>query len=256
MAQDMDNDLQTMEETLRESIRYTRQTRKITTIGSIVIVGIFLIFGVFIYNEVTDFDTAALQQTITSNAPAVLNPEIEKFKNDIVQSLFPKILETGGERIQKEMPKLHTEIEKQMVILIGEIEESINNQLTSDSSKVVRQAIYSGVEQVNLDEKQKKAIEQFADESIEYILVDMEPFFKEQTKKISKMLTNLYDTVHELENTSFAAGIQPSDIEDASTKLLKSMLELAAIKLEQEEVKEMLRADLLTNITLPKSLTN
>ena len=256
MAQDMDNDLQTMEETLRESIRYTRQTRRITTIGSIVIVGIFLIFGVLIYNRVTCFDMAALQQTITTNAPTVLNPEIEKFKDDIVQSLFPKILDTSSKRIQKEMPKLHAEIEKQMVILIGEIEESINNQLTSDSSKVVRKAIYSGVEQVNLDEKQKKAVEQFADESIEYILVDMQPFFKEQTEKITKMLTNLYDTVHELENTSFAAGIQPSDMEDASTKLLKSMLELAAIKLEQEDVKEMLRADLRTNITLPKSLTN
>jgi hypothetical protein len=61
----------------------------------------------------------------------------------------------------------------------------------------------------------------------------------------------LYDTFYNLEDTRFAKYLWPSNPDDATIELLKTMLELVVLKLDDEEVRSFLKTDMKTKVNMP-----
>jgi hypothetical protein len=251
MEQGKDERLLSLEDMLRENMRLAKKNKMITTIGSICIVAVFIIFGLILYGRYANFNVLELQGRIALKAPPALAPEINNFRNDLLQILYPRLMEEIQSRAPQEMPKLRTELEKQMVLLISDTEDLMRRKINDDTTKVVRDSIARSVESFHLTDDQQKAVDLFAEESVELVLTDMQPFILQQSKKAADELGDLYDTFYDLENTRLGQYLWPSNPEDATFEMLKSMLELAVIKLEDEQVRSFLRADMNTKISMP-----
>lgn len=251
MGQNMEATLQEMEGILRENMELARQSRTITRWGSIAIVLIFMVFGLVLYGRYTSFDFNYLQQEVAAKAPALLMPELNRFQADLAKTLLPRLLEVSSKRLREEAPKIQAELENQTTLLIADLEKSFLERLTANSSDTVRNAITSGVENFQLSEAQQQAVEKFSEESVEYIMIDMQPFFDQQSSKSIAMMNGLYDSFNTLENTKLGQYLWPQDDDEATIAFMKALLELAVIKLDQEEVREMLKTSLNTSIKAP-----
>ena len=251
MEQGKDERLQNLEDMLQENMQLAKKNRMITTIGSLCIITVFIIFGLILYGRYSNFDVLELQGRIALKAPPALAPEITNFRNDLLQVLYPKLMEEIQSRAPQEIPKLRAELDKQMVLLIKETEDLMKKSITDDSTLVVRESITRSVENFHLTSDQQKAVDQFAEESVELILMDMQPFILQESKKTADELRGLYDTFYNLEDTRLAQYLWPSNPEDATIELLKSVLELAVIKLDDEEVRSFLKTDMKTKVSMP-----
>jgi hypothetical protein len=238
---------------LQENMRLVQKSRTITIIGSICIVAVFVIFGLILYGRYSNFDVLELQGRIALKAPPALAPEMTHFRNDLLQILYPKLMTEIQTRAPQEMPKLRAELEKQMVLLIADTEDLVRKKITDDTTIVVRESIVKGVESFNLTGDQQKSVDRFVEESVDLILTDMQPFILQESKKTADQLRDLYDTFYNLEDTRLAQYLWPSNPEDATIELLKSILELAVIKLDDEEVRSFMKTDLKTKVSLPST---
>jgi len=251
MEQDKDERLLYLEDMLKTNMRLAQKNRMITVIGSLCIITVFIIFGLILYGRYSNFDVLELQGRIALKAPPALAPEINNFRNDLLQTLYPKLMEEIQAKAPQELPKLRTELDKQMVLLIKDTEGLIKKSINDDSTLVIRESIARSVEKFHLTADQQKAVDQFAEESVELILTDMQPFIIQESSKAADELQGIYDTFYNLEDTRLAQYIWPSNPEDATIELLKSMLELAVIKLDDEEVRSFLTNQMNTRISLP-----
>jgi hypothetical protein len=251
MEQDKDKRLLYLEDMLRANMRLAKKNRVITVIGSLCIVTVFIIFGLILYGSYSNFDVLELQGHIALKAPPALAPEINNFRNDLLQVLYPKLMQEIKTRAPQEMPKLKTELDKQMVLLIKDTEAIIRKSITDDSTLVVRESIAKSVEKFHLTADQQKAVDRFAEESVELILTDIQPFILEESNKTADELKGLYDTFYNLEDTRLAQYLWPSNPEDATIELLKSTLELAVIKLDDEGVRSFLTTDMKARLSMP-----
>jgi hypothetical protein len=154
-------------------------------------------------------------------------------------------------RAPQEMPKLRAELEKQMVLLIDDTKNLMRKKITDDTTLVVRESITKGVENFHLTADQQKAVDQFAEESVELVLTDLQPFIENESQRAADQLKGLYDTFYNLEDTRFAKYLWPSNPDDATIELLKTMLELAVLKLDDEEVRNFLKTDMKTKANMP-----
>ena len=186
---------------------------------------------------------------LPANAQA-LAPELANFRNDLLQTLYPKLLAEIQARAPKEMPKLKGELEKQMVMLIDDTKDLMEQKITDDTTLVVRESIARGVENFHLTSDQQQAIDRFTEESVELVLVDMQPFIEKESREAANQLTDLYDTFYNLEASRLAQYIWPETPEKATIELLKSMLELAVIKLDDEDVQKFMKTNLTTKVSL------
>ena len=232
-------------------MRLAQKNRIITILGSLCIVSVFIVFGLILYGRYSNFDVLELQGHIALKAPPALAPEINNFRNDLVQILYPKIMQEIQTRAPQEMPKLKTELDKQMILLIKDTENLIRKSITDDSTLVIRESIARSVEDFHLTADQQEAVDRFAEESVELILTDIQPFILQESNKTADELKGLYDTFYNLENTRLAQYLWPSNQEDATFELLKSMLELAVIKLDDEKVRSFLTTDMKTRLSMP-----
>ncbi len=251
MEQGKDARLQNLENMLQKNMRLAKKNRMITTIGSLCIITVFIIFGFILYGRYSNFDVLQLQGRVALKAPSALAPEINNFRNDLLQTLYPKLMEEIQSRAPKEIPKLRAELDKQMVLLINDTEDLMKKSITDDSTLVVRESIAKSVENFQLTADQQQAVDQFAEESVELILTDMQPFILQESKRTADEFRGLYDTFYNLEDTRLAQYIWPSSPEDATIELLKSMLELAVIKLDDEEVRSFLKTDMKNKVSMP-----
>jgi hypothetical protein len=251
MEQGKDEKLLYLEDMLRANMRLAKKNRMITTIGSIYIIAVFVIFGLILYGRYSNFDVLELQGRIAVKAPPALAPEINNFRNDLQQILYPKLLEEIQSKAPQELPKLRTELDKQMVLLIKDTEDLIRKRINDDTTLVIRESIARGVESFHLTTEQQKIVDRFAEESVELILTDMQPFIIEESNKTADELKNLYDTFYNLEDTRLAQYLWPSNPEDATFELLKSMLGLAVIKLDDEKVRSFLTTDMKSKLRIP-----
>ena len=251
MEQGKDERLLYLEDMLRTNMRLAKKNRMITVIGSLCIVTVFVIFGLILYGSYSNFDVLKLQGHIAIKAPPALAPEINNFRNDLLQTLYPKLMEEIQTRAPQEMPKLRTELDKQMILLIRDTENIIRKSITDDSTLVIRESIAKSVEDFHLTVDQKEAVDRFAEESVELILTDIQPFILQESTKAADELKVLYDTFYNLEDSRLAQYLWPSNPEDATIELLKSMLELAVIKLDDEKVRSFLTTDMKTKVSMP-----
>ena len=251
MEQGKDERLLYLEDMLRTNMRLAKKNRMITVIGSLCIVTVFVIFGLILYGSYSNFDVLKLQGHIAIKAPPALAPEINNFRNDLLQTLYPKLMEEIQTRAPQEMPKLRTELDKQMILLIRDTENIIRKSITDDSTLVIRESIAKSVEDFHLTVDQKEAVDRFAEESVELILTDIQPFILQESTKAADELKGLYDTFYNLEDSRLAQYLWPSNPEDATIELLKSMLELAVIKLDDEKVRSFLTTDMKTKVSMP-----
>jgi uncharacterized protein with von Willebrand factor type A (vWA) domain len=251
MVQGKEEKLQYIEDMLQKNIRLVQKSRMITAIGSLCIVAVFVIFGFILYGRYSNFDVLELQGHVALKAPRALAPELANFRNDLRQTLYPKLLAEIQARAPQEMPKLRGELEKQMVLVIDDTKALMKKKITDDTTLVVRESIARGVENFQLTAEQQQAVERFAEESIELVLIDMQPFIEKESQKAADQLRGLYDTFYNLEDYRLAQYLWPDSPEDATIELLKSMLELAAIKLDDEDVRNFLKTDMKTKVNMP-----
>jgi hypothetical protein len=251
MVQSKDERLQYLEDMLQENMRLAQKSKVIATIGSLCIIAVFVIFGLILYGRYSNFDVLELQGRVAIKAPPALAPEMTRFRNDLLQILYPKLMAEIQARAPQEMPKLRIELEKQMVLLVSDTEDLMRKKITDDTTLVVRESITRGVENFTLDNDQQNAVDRFAEESVELILTDMQPFILKESKKAADELRGLYDTFYNLEDSRLAQYLWPANPDDATIELLKSMLELAVLKLDDEEVRTFMKTDLRTNVSLP-----
>lgn len=251
MVQSNDERLQYLEDMLRENTRLAQKSRMITAIGSLCIVAVFIIFGLILYGRYSNFDVLELQGRVALKAPRALAPELANFRNDLLQTLYPKLLAEIQARAPQEIPKLRGELDKQMVLLIDDTKSLMKKKITDDTTLVVRESIAKGVENFHLTPDQQQAVDRFAEDSVELVLTDMQPFIEKESQKAADQLRGLYDTFYNLEDSRLAQYLWPDNPEDATIEMLKSMLELAVIKLDDEDVRDFLKTDLKTKISMP-----
>jgi hypothetical protein len=251
MEQAKDERLQYLEDMLRENLRLAQKSRMVTAIGSLCIIAVFVIFGLILYGRYSNFDVLELQGRVALKAPPALAPEMTLFRNDLLQTLYPKLMAEIQSRAPQEMPKLRAELEKQMVLLIDDTKNLMRKKITDDTTLVVRESIAKGVENFHLTNDQQKAVDQFAEESVELVLTDLQPFIENESQRAADQLKGLYDTFYNLEDTRFAKYLWPSNPDDATIELLKTMLEMAVLKLDDEEVRSFLKTDMKTKVSMP-----
>jgi hypothetical protein len=248
MEQNTSEALLAMEKMARENIELAQKSKKITLIGSIAIIALFVIFGSVLYGQYADFDIEELQKNITDKAPAMLRPEVNKFRQEISDTLYPKLLEAAGAKTAEQLPKMQAELEKQMVILIGDLEKSFKEKFTGEISKSLQSSMDSGFEKLQLTEEQQKTVDAFVEESVAHVLSDMQPFIEKQSARGTDKLSEVYDSLYKLEDTKLGQYIWPGNREDATIELFKSILGLTIIKLDRDDVRAALRADLQVDL--------
>lgn len=250
MVQSNDERMQNLEDMLRENMRLAKKSGMITVVGSLCIITVFVIFGTFLYGRYSNFDVLKLQGNVALKAPQALAPELANFRNDLLQTLYPELMAEIQARAPEEMPKLRGELEKQMVLLIDDTKDLMQEKITDDTTLVVRESIARGVESFHLTPVQQQAIDRFSEESVEFVLVDMQPFIEKEAQKTADQLRDLYDTFYNLEDSRLAQYLWPETPEQATIELLKSMLELAVIKLDDEDVQNFMKTNLNTKVSL------
>ena len=251
MVQSKDERLQYLEDMLQDNLRLAKKSRMVTAIGSLCIITVFVVFGLILYGRYSNFDVLELQGRIALKTPPALAPEMSRFRNDLLQTLYPKLMAEIQSRAPQVLPKLRTELEKQMALLIDDTKNLMQKKITDDTTLVVRESIAKGVENFHLTDDQQKAVDQFAEESVELVLTDLQPFIEKESQRAADQLKGLYDTFYNLEDTRFAKYLWPSNPDDATIELLKTMLELVVLKLDDEEVRSFLKTDMKTKVNMP-----
>lgn len=248
MEQSISEIIPAMEKMVQENNELARKSRKITIIGSIMIVFLFVFFGTVLYGQYTNFNITQLQNEVAERAPGLLQPEVNMLRQDISAILYPKLVESVSAKTAEQLPRVQTELEKQMVILIGDLENSFKKKFTGETSKALHDSMGTGFENFDLTAEQQKIVDAFVEDSVAYVLADMQPYMELQAARSIDKLNQLFESMYRLEETRLGQYIWPKNPEDATVELFKAILGLTIIKLDRQDVRAALHADVQADI--------
>lgn len=233
-----------MEAMLQANMEQAAKNKRITAIGSTVVILVLIIFGAVLYNKVTNFDVNRLQQILSQRAPAILQAQSAVVGDDLVKQVVPQARQQLTARIDAELPKLRQEFEKQLDVMKANLEPQLRGRLLDEISAAVKGSLASEVRGMELTEAEINNIDLFVNETISYLTTDIKPTIQKQAVRMTDQLDEIGTSLQGLKNSELGRQLKPASAEDATYQLVKSLAKLLVMKLEEPTAKDLLQLDM------------